>query len=60
MTDEEFQDIKVGDIVTNKLTGTGYLITEKLYNYHIYDGYSYVAIRTIQVTNNTEWDLIPN
>ena len=50
MTQKEFDNLRRGDIVMLKGTGISYVIEHSLRN-------SYIANRTIEVTNPNEWNL---
>ena len=51
MTEKELKDLQVGDIVRNKSGSEGYIITS---NY----GNRAIGVRTIDITNPSEWDLV--
>ncbi len=50
MTQEEFDNLKRGDIVVSEGTGISYVIEHSLAD-------SYIANRTIEVTNPNQWKL---
>lgn len=51
MTNEEFQNLREGDIVQAKASGMGYIIVGKYKDRAI-------AVRTVEITNPDEWELI--
>jgi len=51
MTPEDFKNLKPGDIIRNKSGSEGYIITAHY-------GSRATAVRTIDVTNPSEWDWI--
>ena len=51
MTREEFDTLRTGDIVRGRATAQGYVVTGH-YGHHV------TAVRTINITNPDEWELI--
>ena len=51
LTKDEFEDLRIGDIVRNKASGEGYIITA---NY----GNRITAVRTVDIINPDEWLLV--
>jgi len=51
MTPEQMKNLEPGDIVRGKLSGYGYIVTA---NY----GERVTAVRTVDITNPDEWDII--
>jgi hypothetical protein len=51
MTEGEFKNLREGDIVQSKASGKAYIVTENFHN-------RVTAIRTVDITNPDEWDLI--
>ena len=51
MTKDEIKNLKTGDILRHKLGLNGYVVTA---NY----GDRITAVRTVDITNPDEWDLI--
>lgn len=51
MTEKEFNDLTIGDIVRHKTGADGYVITSS-------NGRNITAVRTIDIANPIEWDLI--
>lgn len=51
MTHEEFASLKVGDIVRGKSSGQGYVVAAHY-------GSRVTAVRTADLTNPSEWDLV--
>jgi hypothetical protein len=48
---EVFKNLKEGDIIQNRASGNGYVITAKI-------GYAeYIAVKTIVISNPGEWNL---
>lgn len=45
------KDLEVGDIIRSKLTGTAYVVTAN------YDSRA-IAVRTMDVTNPSEWEVL--
>jgi hypothetical protein len=52
MTEEQFRNLKRGDIVRHKTAAESYVV-----DWH--NGRQATAVRTAYLTNPTEWDLIP-
>lgn len=52
MTEEDFKGLKPGTIVRGKSSGLSYVVTG---NY----GGRATAVRTVDLTNPDEWDVIP-
>ena len=50
MTKEEMKGLSIGDIIRGKLSGTPYIVTAN-YGDHV------TAVKTVDVTNPSEWDL---
>jgi hypothetical protein len=51
MTHEEFAHLKRGDLVRGKWSGVAYIVTSH-YGSHV------TAVRTVDLTNPAEWDLV--
>ena len=51
MTNEDFENLREGDIVQNKGSGVGYIIISKYRDMAI-------AVRTVELTNPAEWEIV--
>lgn len=51
MNDSDFENLRDGDIVQNKGSGNAYIIVSN-------DGNTIVAVRSITITNPSEWTLV--
>jgi hypothetical protein len=51
MTQEEMENLRVGEVVQSQFSGMGYIISEK-------KGTRFVAKREVCVTNHDEWNLV--
>lgn len=56
MTLHEFENLKEGDIVQHVQLGTAYIITGI---HGAGNDRTYTAVRTLQISNYTEWAVIP-
>ncbi len=53
MTNEEFKNLKEGDIIRHEIGGEGYMVANDL-------GRSKTIIRVLEASNPTEWVLVSN
>ena len=51
MTNEQMKSLKTGDIIRGRLSSDSYVVTVN-YGDHV------TAVRTVDVTNSDEWDLV--
>lgn len=51
MTDDELQNLQPGDLIRGKVDGEAYVVTAN-YGSHV------TAVRTADLTNPIEWDII--